>query len=110
MDHPELRLVLGLHRHGLLGFLWLFLWLPLYGSPERHPRVSPAELAHIRSDPPESTVAVPLLQVLPHPQAWGFAIAKFLTDPVWWLYLFWIPDFLNRNYKVNLLGMMLPVF
>ena len=95
---------------GLLGFLWLFLWLPLYGSPERHPRVSPAELAHIRSDPPESTVAVPLLQVLPHPQAWGFAIAKFLTDPVWWLYLFWIPDFLNRNYKVNLLGMMLPVF
>jgi ACS family hexuronate transporter-like MFS transporter len=53
---------------------------------------------------------VPLLQVLPHPQAWGFAIAKFLTDPVWWLYLFWIPDFLNRNYQVNLMGMMLPVF
>lgn len=95
---------------GLLGFLWLFLWLPLYGPPERHPRVTPAELAHIQSDPPESTVRVPLLKVLPHPQAWGFAIAKFLTDPVWWLYLFWIPDFLNRTYGVDLKGMMLPVF
>ena len=95
---------------GLLGFLWLFLWLPIYNSPDRHPRVTPAELAHIRSDPPEPTMKVPLMKVLPHPQAWGFAIAKFLTDPVWWLYLFWIPDFLNRNYGVDLKGMMLPVF
>jgi ACS family hexuronate transporter-like MFS transporter len=95
---------------GLLGFLWLFLWLPIYNSPDRHPRVTPAELAHIRSDPPEPTMRVPLMKVLPHPQAWGFAIAKFLTDPIWWLYLFWIPDFLNRNYGVDLKGMMLPVF
>jgi ACS family hexuronate transporter-like MFS transporter len=94
---------------GLLGFLWLFLWLPIYNSPERHPRVTPAELSYIQSDPPEPTVKVPLAKVLPHPQAWGFAIAKFLTDPVWWLYLFWIPDFLNRNYGVDLKGMMLPL-
>jgi ACS family hexuronate transporter-like MFS transporter len=52
---------------------------------------------------------VPLLKVLPHPQAWGFAIAKFLTDPIWWLYLFWIPDFLNRNYGVNLSHVGLPL-
>ena len=95
---------------GLMGFMWLFFWWPVYGTPDRHPRVSREELAHIRSDPPESTVKVPLSRVLPHRQAWGFAIAKFLTDPIWWLYLFWIPDFLNRNYRVDLRGFMLPIF
>jgi ACS family hexuronate transporter-like MFS transporter len=95
---------------GLLGFMWLFFWWPVYRTPDRHPRVSRAELAHIRSDPPEPTVSVPLRHVLPHRQAWGFAIAKFLTDPIWWLYLFWIPDFLNRNYRVDLRGFMLPIF
>jgi ACS family hexuronate transporter-like MFS transporter len=95
---------------GLMGFLWLFFWWPIYRTPDRHPRVTPAELAYIRSDPPEQTASVTLRQVLPHRQAWGFAIAKFLTDPIWWLYLFWIPDFLNRNYGVDLRGFMLPIF
>jgi ACS family hexuronate transporter-like MFS transporter len=95
---------------GLLGLLWLFLWWPLYNSPDRHPRVTPEELAYIRSGPPESVVKVPFRAVLPHRQAWAFAVAKFLTDPVWWLYLFWIPDFLSRNFGVKLLGMMLPIF
>jgi ACS family hexuronate transporter-like MFS transporter len=95
---------------GLLGFLWLFLWWPIYKTPERHPRVNPAELAYIQSDPPEPTVKVPLAKVLPHPQAWGFAIAKFLTDPVWWLYLFWLADFLDRTYHLSLQGMRLPLF
>jgi ACS family hexuronate transporter-like MFS transporter len=95
---------------GGLGLVWLFFWWPIYDKPDRHPRVTPAELAHIRSDPPEPTVRVPLADVLPHRQTWAFAIAKFMTDPIWWLYLFWIPDFLNRNYGVKLLGMMLPLF
>jgi ACS family hexuronate transporter-like MFS transporter len=94
---------------GLLGLLWLFLWWPLYDRPDRHPRVTPAELALIRSDPPESTAKVPLRAVLPHRQAWAFTVGKFLTDPVWWLYLFWIPDFLTRTFGVKLLGMMLPL-
>ena len=87
---------------GAIGFLWLAGWLPFYGRPETHPRVRPAELALIRSDPPEPSVHVPLKQLLRYKQAWAFAIGKFMTDPVWWLYLFWIPDFLNRNHGIDL--------
>jgi ACS family hexuronate transporter-like MFS transporter len=87
---------------GALGFLWLLLWLPLYREPESHPRVNPSELAYIRSDPPETTARVPWRTVLPHRQTWAFMLGKFLTDPIWWLYLFWIPDFLNRNHGIDL--------
>jgi ACS family hexuronate transporter-like MFS transporter len=87
---------------GAIGFLWLLLWLPLYGSPEEHPRLRPAELAYIKSDPPDPPARVPWLTLLPHRQTWAFAIAKFMTDPIWWLYLFWIPDFLNRNHGLDL--------
>ena len=87
---------------GAIGFLWLAWWLPIYGRPETHPRVRPSELALIRSDPPEPTVHVPLKQLLRYKQAWAFAIGKFMTDPIWWLYLFWIPDFLNRNHGIDL--------
>ena len=94
---------------GALGFIWLVAWLALYHRPETHPRLSPAELAYIRSDPAEPAVAVPWRQILPHRQTWAFAIGKFLTDPIWWLYLFWIPDFLNRNYGLNLTSIGLPL-
>jgi ACS family hexuronate transporter-like MFS transporter len=94
---------------GAIGFLWLFLWWPLYKSPEHHPRVNAAELAYIRSDPPDPPVKVPLSQVLPHRQAWAFAIGKFMTDPIWWLYLFWIPDFFSRNYGLDLKRIGPPV-
>ncbi len=94
---------------GAIGFFWLFLWWPLYKSPEHHPRVRPAELEYIRSDPSEPPVSVPLSQVLPHRQAWAFAIGKFMTDPIWWLYLFWIPDFFSRNYGLDLRRIGPPV-
>ena len=87
---------------GALGFLWLALWMPLYREPEAHPRVSRSEVAYIRSDPPEPTARVPWRTVLPHRQTWAFMLGKFLTDPIWWLYLFWIPDFLNRNHGIDL--------
>src|SRR5512137_34815 len=94
---------------GAIGFLWLFLWWPLYRSPEVHPRVKPAELDYIRTDPPDPKVSVPLSQVLPHRQAWAFAIGKFMTDPIWWLYLFWIPDFFSRTYGLDLKKIGPPV-
>jgi ACS family hexuronate transporter-like MFS transporter len=94
---------------GALGFVWLLAWWPTYRSPDHHPRVGQAELAHIRSDPPESVAKVPLRKVLPHRATWAFAIAKLLTDPIWWLYLFWVPDFFSRNYGLNLVGLGLPV-
>jgi len=87
---------------GVIGFAWLVAWLTLYHRPEQHPRLSGAELAHIQSDPPDPPQNVPWRQLLPHRQTWAFAIGKFLTDPIWWLYLFWIPDFLNRNYGLDL--------
>lgn len=87
---------------GVIGFIWLLLWWPLYARPESHPRVSAAELAYIRSDPAEPETRVRWTDLLGCRQAWAFAIGKFMTDPVWWLYLFWIPDFFNRNHGIDL--------
>ena len=72
---------------GLLGFFWVAWWLKAYRPPEQHPRVSAAELALIQSDPPESTEKIPWGRLFPHRQLWAFALGKFLTDPIWWLYL-----------------------
>ena len=94
---------------GAFGFLWLVWWHNGYRSPERHRSVSPAELAHIRSDPPESLTPVKWARLLPLRQTWAFSTGKFLTDPVWWLYLFWIPDFLNKNYGLDLKSMGPPL-
>jgi ACS family hexuronate transporter-like MFS transporter len=94
---------------GLLGFAWLVWWLAAYRSPETHPRVSAAELAHIRSDPPEETTTIGWLGLMRHRQTWAFAVGKFLTDPIWWLYLFWVPDFLNRNHGLDLKSMGPPL-
>jgi ACS family hexuronate transporter-like MFS transporter len=94
---------------GALGFLWLAWWWISYRPPESHPRVSASELAYIRSDPPEPMVRVPWSTLLKHRQTWAFAIGKFLTDPVWWLYLFWIPDFLNRNHGLDLTSLGPPL-
>jgi len=87
---------------GLTGFLWLVWWWKVYRPPEEHPRLSGAELAHIRSDPVEQTAPVAWGRLFPLRQTWAFAAGKFMTDPIWWLYLFWIPDFLNRNHGLDL--------
>jgi ACS family hexuronate transporter-like MFS transporter len=87
---------------GLTGFLWVVAWWSLYAVPEQHPKLTPAELAYIRSDPPESLTPVPWARLLTYRQTWAFAIGKFMTDPIWWLYLFWIPDFLKRNHGIDL--------
>lgn len=94
---------------GAVGFLWLMFWLALYRQPERHPRVSNAELAYIRSDAREANTKILWKQLLPHRQTWAFAIGKFMTDPIWWLYLFWLPDFLNRNHGLDLKSIGLPL-
>jgi len=94
---------------GLLGIIWVAFWLPLYDRPERHPRVSPAELAWIQSDPPEPVTAIPWLQLLPHRQTWAFAAGKFLTDPIWWFYLFWAAKFLSEKFNVDLEHIRLPL-
>jgi MFS transporter, ACS family, hexuronate transporter len=94
---------------GALGFVWLAFWLAMYRSPEHHPRVSPAELAYIRSDPVEPTASVPWLSLLRHRQTWAFFLGKFLTDPIWWFYLYWLPKFLDAQFGVRLIGLAAPL-
>jgi MFS transporter, ACS family, hexuronate transporter len=95
---------------GALGFAWLVLWLLVYERPDRHPRLSGAERAHIAGDQAvEPTVKVPWLRLLQYRQTWAFAAAKFLTDPIWWMYLFWLPDFFSRNYGLSLLQLGPPI-
>lgn len=94
---------------GVIGFLWLLFWLPLYRPPNEHPRLSRTELAYIQSDPPEPVTPIPWVKLFPHRQTWAFTIGKLMTDPIWWLYLFWIPDFLHRNHGLNLTSIGLPI-
>ncbi len=94
---------------GIIGFAWVVWWWAGYHSPEQHPSISKEELAFIRSDPPDKEAKIPWASLLPHRQTWAFALGKFLTDPIWWLYLFWIPDFLNKSYGLDLKNIGLPL-
>jgi MFS transporter, ACS family, hexuronate transporter len=87
---------------GLLGLVWVVLWLPLYDRPERVSRVSPEELAWIRSDKPDPGGNIPWSQLLPHRQTWAIAVGKFLTDPIWWFYLFWSAKFFADRFGADL--------
>lgn len=85
-----------------LGAIWLALWALIYRSPDRHPRLGAAELAYIRSDAEPPAAKIPWIRLLGYRQVWAFAVAKFLTDPIWWMYLFWVPDFLNKRHGLNI--------
>jgi ACS family hexuronate transporter-like MFS transporter len=94
---------------GGFGFVWVAIWLLIYRKPEDHPRCSAAELQYIRSDQAEAQSKILWARLLPHRQTWAFAVGKFITDPIWWFYLFWIPDFLQRRHGLNLLHIGLPI-
>lgn len=94
---------------GAIGFIWLILWILFYRSPEQHPSVSPAELEYIRADGVEGVTSIRWLLLMKYRQTWAFALGKFLTDPIWWVYLYWLPNFLDRTYHVRLSGMFLPL-
>jgi len=96
---------------GICGLLWLGLWLPLYDSPERARRLSRAELAHIRSDgEDEAAGARPRWRtLLRYRHTWAFIVAKLLTDPVWWFFLIWLPDFFHRTRGLDVKGSAGPM-
>lgn len=94
---------------GALGFFWLLVWLAVYRKPEEHPRCSAAELAYIRSDREEASGKVPWLGLLRYRQTWAYVVGKFLIDPVWWFYLFWVPGFLQREHGLNLAQIGFPI-
>jgi MFS transporter, ACS family, hexuronate transporter len=101
---------------GLLGFIWLIFWFWIYRSPEEHARLSAEELAYIKSEPPEKVEKQSLsemfsawLRLLKFKQTWAFAIGKGITDPIWWVWLFWVPGFLNKKFGVDIKQMGLPL-
>jgi MFS transporter, ACS family, aldohexuronate transporter len=89
---------------GAVTFVWLIAWLTMYRSPAAHNELSAAELAYIRSGEATATASAPVswLKLLRVRETWAYALGKFLTDPIWWLYLFWLPDFLSKRYHLDL--------
>jgi ACS family hexuronate transporter-like MFS transporter len=95
---------------GALGFIWIIFWMIMYDKPENKKQVSAAELAHIQSDPPEPvTEKIPWSKLLTYKQTWAFMIGKFLTDPIWWFYLYWLPKYLNKEYGLTITSLGLPL-
>jgi MFS transporter, ACS family, hexuronate transporter len=101
---------------GGIGFLWLGFWLFLYEKPDVQKRLSPAELAYINSDDDHtakdfvaSTERVKWFQLLGYRQTWAFAFGKFMTDGVWWFFLFWLPAYLKAQYNVVNQQVAIPV-
>jgi ACS family hexuronate transporter-like MFS transporter len=108
---------------GAIGFLWIAFWLAMYEEPARQKRLSRAELDYIRrDDSPVATAgaadaAAPVdrtpnpgwLQLLGLRQTWAFVVGKFMTDGVWWFFLFWLPKYLTDEYKIAPTDMMLPL-
>lgn len=100
---------------GVIGFLWLIAWFAVYEIPAKHAKLSKTEFDFINSDVDEATDAatqekpVSWVKLLRFRQTWAFAMGKFLTDPVWWFYLFWLPAFLKAQYGVEGTATALPV-
>lgn len=95
---------------GGLGFVWLVFWLLLYHSPDKHPRITDAERALVLADtvPTAQASSVSWRQLAQYPQMWGLMAARFVSDPVWWFYLFWLPKYLveQRGFTMVEMGML----
>jgi len=87
---------------GLLTFAWLAVWLIWYRRPREMRSLSAQELAYIESDPQQAQRPVPWSRLLATRQTWAYMAGRFLIDPVWWTFLFWLPDFFSKRYGVDL--------
>jgi ACS family hexuronate transporter-like MFS transporter len=87
---------------GAVSLIWLVAWVGIYRRPRESKQVSAAELAYIESDPADPAAKVPWARLLGRRETWAFAIGKFLTDPIWWMFLFWLPDFLVKRHDLDL--------
>jgi MFS transporter, ACS family, hexuronate transporter len=94
---------------GSLSLIWLVVWIAYYRDPRQHKSVTPAELAYIESDKPKPEKPVPWLRLLLVRETWAFALGKFLTDPIWWFYLFWLPAFFVKKYGLDLKSFGPPI-
>jgi len=94
---------------GAIGFLWVVLWGICYRRPQEHARVSESELAYIQKDPIDPPGRVPWLKLLGYRQTWAFVVGMSASAPVWWFYIYWIPDFLAKQYHLNITQTSLPL-
>jgi ACS family hexuronate transporter-like MFS transporter len=102
---------------GALGFIWMGFWVFVYKKPEEHPKVNALELAYIQQDDAvisretvDQTKKIPFLKVLSYKQTWAFAVGKFMTDGVWWFFLFWTPAYLKSVYGLDSLQSRPQIF
>ncbi len=95
---------------GVLGFVWLFFWVRMVRSADEHSGVNAAELALIKADT-DTNLEKPasLLQIIRTRKVWAIAVGKFMTDPIWWFFLYWLPKFLNTTYGLELDKIGLPL-
>lgn len=91
--------------------IWVVLWFFYYRKPSKHPRVNAAEFKYINEDKPEAPPkpATSWLKLFAHRQCWAFVVGKFLTDPIWWFYLFWLPSYFNSKFNLDLAHLGLPL-
>lgn len=99
---------------GAIGFIWMFFWLIYYEKPEQQSRMSAAELEYINSDAKDTAAAdanekVSWIKLLGYKQTWAFTFGKFMTDGVWWFFLFWLPAFLKDQYGIEKMAVMVPL-
>jgi len=95
---------------GASGFIWLLFWLLLYDPPEKSRRLKPDELAYIQSDGKRSgTKKLSWGKLFQHRETWAYVAAGIVTAPVWWFYLFWLPDFFNKQFGLNFREFGLPL-
>jgi ACS family hexuronate transporter-like MFS transporter len=104
---------------GALGFVWVVVWIALYEKPEQQKRLSVQELAYIRSDQGAQALTgtdsgaaakkVSWFKLLTYRQTWAFAFGKFMTDGVWWFFLFWLPTYLSAQYGMKGQAIVLPL-
>ncbi|HEX3913359.1 MAG TPA: MFS transporter [Steroidobacteraceae bacterium] len=94
---------------GVLSAVWLALWLRIFRPPAEQPALSAAELAYIQSDAPQSAAKIPWARLFGYRETWAFAIAKFMTDPIWWFFVFWLPKYLNSEYGLTLTALGPPL-
>ncbi len=105
---PVLTLAMGWQSAfwvtGLFNVVWIAAWIIFYRRPREHPRITQEELAYIEADPQIEQRPVAWRRLLATRQAWAYMAGRFLIDPVWWMFLFWLPDFLHRRYGIDLSG------
>ncbi|MGA3344398.1 MAG: MFS transporter [Terracidiphilus sp.] len=95
---------------GFFSAAWIVMWFFNYYEPAEHPKLSTAELAYINQDPPEKPgPSTPWIKLFGIRQTWAYAIPKFLTDPVWWFYLYWLPGYFSVKFHLSLVGLGLPI-